>query len=103
MYAVIKTGGKQYRVAENDVLRIEKLEAEAGSDVTFDEVMLVGEGSDVKIGSPLVEGATVTGTVLDQIKGDKIVVFKKKRRKNYRKKQGHRQRITVVRVTKIAA
>ncbi len=100
MYAVIRTGGKQYRVAPNEVIRIEKLEAEPGTTVEFDEVLLVG-GEETRIGRPLVEGAKVTATVLDQIKGPKIVVFKKKRRKNYRRKRGHRQRLTLLRVQDI--
>ncbi len=100
MYAVIRTGGKQYRVAPNEVIRVEKLEAEPGSTVEFDEVLLVG-GEETRIGRPLVEGAKVTATVLDQIKGPKIVVFKKKRRKNYRRKRGHRQRLTLLRVQDI--
>jgi len=103
MYAVIKTGGKQYRVAENDVIRVEKLDAEVGSQVALGEILLVGGGGDVKVGTPTVEGASVKADVLDQIKADKIVVFKKKRRKNYRKKQGHRQRLTVLRIREIAA
>ena len=100
MYAVIRTGGKQYRVAPNEVVRVEKIEAEPGSTVEFDEVLLVG-GEETRVGRPLVEGAKVTATVLDQIKGPKIVVFKKKRRKNYRRKRGHRQQLTVLRVQDI--
>ncbi len=100
MYAVIRTGGKQYRVARNEVIRIEKIEAEPGSTVEFEEVLLVG-GEETRVGRPLVEGAKVTATVLDQIKGPKIVVFKKKRRKNYRRKRGHRQQLTVLRVQDI--
>ena len=103
MYAVIKTGGKQYRVAKNDVIRVEKIDAEAGSSVDLDEVLLVGGGDEARVGTPLVDGAKVTATVLEQIKGEKIVVFKKKRRKNYRRKKGHRQLLTVLRVTDIAA
>ena len=100
MYAVIRTGGKQYRVAPNEVVRVEKIEAEPGSTVEFDEVLLVG-GEETRVGRPLVEGAKVTATVLDQIKGPKIVIFKKKRRKNYRRKRGHRQQLTVLRVQDI--
>ncbi len=100
MYAVIRTGGKQYRVARNEVIRIEKIEAEPGSTVEFEEVLLVG-GEETRVGRPLVEGAKVTATVLDQIKGPKIVIFKKKRRKNYRRKRGHRQQLTVLRVQDI--
>ncbi|MEZ5824059.1 MAG: 50S ribosomal protein L21 [Geminicoccaceae bacterium] len=103
MYAVIKTGGKQYRVAKNDVIKVEKLEAEAGSTIDLDEVLLVGGDGEAVVGSPRVEGASVKAEVLEQIKGDKIVVFKKKRRKNHRRKRGHRQLLTVLRITDIAA
>ncbi|GBD40847.1 50S ribosomal protein L21 [bacterium HR39] len=101
MYAVIRTGGKQYRVARDQVLFVEKLEAEPGSTVEFDEVLMVGGDGEVRIGRPLVEGAKVRATVLDQIRGPKIVVFKLKRRKNYRRKKGHRQYQTVVRIADI--
>ncbi len=102
MYAVIRTGGKQYRVARDQVLFVEKLDAEPGSTVEFDEVLMVGgEDGEVRIGRPLVEGAKVRATVLDQIRGPKIVVFKFKRRKNYRRKKGHRQYRTVVRIADI--
>ena len=100
MYAVIRTGGKQYKVAANDVITIEKLPAEAGAVVQFDEVLMVGGGKN-SVGAPLVAGACVTGTVLDQIKGDKVLVFKKRRRHNYRRKNGHRQLGTVVRIAGI--
>ncbi|MCB1969693.1 MAG: 50S ribosomal protein L21 [Geminicoccaceae bacterium] len=103
MYAVIKTGGKQYRVAKNDVIKVEKLEAEAGSSVDFGEVLLVGGDGEPKVGTPLIDGAKVTAEVLEQIKGDKVVIFKKKRRKNFRRKRGHRQLLTVLRITDIAA
>jgi len=100
MYAVIKTGGKQYRVQEGDVLRIEKLDAENGKEVTFDDVLMVGEGSSVKAGSD-VASASVTGVITESGRGQKIVVFKKRRRKNYRLTQGHRQSFTSVRIDKI--
>jgi len=103
MYAVIRTGGKQYRVARNDVITIEKLNAEKGATVSFDEVLMVGGEGAAKVGAPLVAGAKVTGTVLDQGKGDKILVFKKRRRKNSRRKNGHRQFETVVRIADIVA
>ena len=103
MYAVIKTGGKQYRVAKNDVIKVEKLEAEAGSSVDFGEVLLVGGDGEPKVGTPLIDGAKVTAEVLEQIKGDMVVIFKKKRRKNFRRKRGHRQLLTVLRITDIAA
>lgn len=102
MFAVVKTGGKQYRVAEGDVIKVEKLEAEAGKKVTLDEVLMVGDDKGIKVGEPLVKGAKVTAEVLEQKKDKKITVFKKKRRHNYRRKVGHRQEITVLRVTKIA-
>lgn len=101
MYAVIRTGGKQYRVATNQVIEVEKLDAEAGSTVELSEVLMVGEGDNATVGSPLVEGASVTATVLEQGKGPKLIVFKKRRRKNYRRKTGHRQKLTVLRVTDI--
>lgn len=103
MYAIIKTGGKQYRVAEGDVTTVEKLAAEANDSVTFDEVLTVVNNSDVKVGTPKVEGAKVTGTVLEQGKAKKILVFKYKAKSNYRRRQGHRQRFTKVRIEKIEA
>ena len=103
MFAVVKTGGKQYRVAEGDVIKVEKLEGDAGKDVTLDEVLMIGDDKGVKVGEPLLKGANVTAEVLEQKKDTKITVFKKKRRHNYRRKKGHRQEITVLRVTKIAA
>jgi len=101
MYAVIRTGGKQYKVAPDDIIAIEKLLAEAGSSVVFDEVLLLGDGGDVTAGAPLVAGASVKADVVEQTRGDKIIVFKKKRRKNYRRRHGHRQNLTVVRITDI--
>ena len=101
MYAVIRTGGKQYRVAENDVIRVEKLAGAAGEQVEFGEVLMLGNGADSDVGAPLVDGARVMATILDQARGPKIVVFKKKRRKNYRRTRGHRQDVTVLRVTDI--
>jgi large subunit ribosomal protein L21 len=101
MFAVIRTGGKQYRVAKNDVIFIEKLAGEAGDDIAFPEVLATGEGESQSVGTPLVQGATVVATVLEQRKGDKVIIFKKKRRHNYRRKKGHRQLLTVVRITDI--
>lgn len=103
MFAVVKTGGKQYRVAEGDVIKVEKLEGETGKNVTLDEVLMIGDDKGVKVGEPLLKGANVTAEVLEQKKDKKITVFKKKRRHNYRRKKGHRQEITVLRVKKIAA
>jgi large subunit ribosomal protein L21 len=102
MYAIIATGGKQYRVAEGDLLRIEKLEAEVGSTVDFDQVLMVGEGEDVRVGAPLVEGGKVTATVESHGRGDKVRIVKFRRRKHYRKQMGHRQYYTAVRITGIA-
>jgi large subunit ribosomal protein L21 len=101
MYAVIKTGGKQYRVAANDVLEIEKLDGEAGSTLEFTDVLMVGEGESVTIGSPLVAGAKVTAELVAQTRGPKLIAFKKRRRKNSRRKKGHRQDLTRVRITDI--
>ncbi len=103
MYAIIKTGGKQYRVAEGDIITIEKLEQQAEEAVTFDQVLSVVNGEDVKVGQPLVAGAKVTGTVLAQGKAKKILVFKYKAKSNYRRRQGHRQPFTKVRIEKIEA
>ena len=103
MYAVIRTGGKQYRVVENDVLFIEKLTAEAGSDVEFGEVLAVDTGAGTVVGAPLVAGAKVVGKVLEQKKDDKVIIFKKRQRKTYRRMRGHRQQLTVVRITGITA
>ncbi len=102
MFAVIKTGGKQYRVQENTILRIEKLEAEAGAKVAFDEVLLLSEKGKITVGKPLVSGAKVEATVLEQMRDRKVIVFKKKRRHNYRRKKGHRQHLTVVQIQKIS-
>lgn len=103
MFAVIKTGGKQYKVAKDDILKVEKLDVEAGKTVTFDTVLLVGDGSKMTVGSPALSGAKVTAEVLEQTRGDKIIVFKKKRRHNYRRKAGHKQDLTVVKITGIKA
>jgi len=100
MYAVIKTGGKQYRVQEGDILRVEKLDAETGSEVTFDDVLMIGGGDAVKSGGDTAS-ATVSATVTASGRGQKIVVFKKRRRKNYRLTQGHRQSFTSVRIDSI--
>lgn len=103
MYAVIVTGGKQYCVAEGELLHVEKLTGEAGGKITFDQVLLVGGESAPKIGTPLVQGATVEGEIVQQGREKKILVLKKKRRKGYQKRQGHRQYFTAVKVTKILA
>jgi large subunit ribosomal protein L21 len=101
MYAVIRTGGKQYKVEEGDILRVEKLEAEKGDTVTFADVLLLG-GDEYAIGSPTVKGAQVSASVVRQLRDKKILVFKMKRRKRYRRTIGHRQYLTEVRITKIS-
>lgn len=101
MYAVIKTGGKQYRVQEGDILMVEKLDAEEGSTVQFNEVLAVSGDDGLKVGTPVVAGAVVEANVLGQGKNKKIIVFKYKPKKNYRRKQGHRQPYTRVQITKI--
>ena len=104
MFAVIKTGGKQYRVAANETLQIEKLAGKAGETVTFGEVlMLGGEGAEAQVGAPLLEGASVLGEIVEQKRGRKIIIFKKRRRQNSRRKNGHRQEFTLVRITDIMA
>jgi large subunit ribosomal protein L21 len=103
MFAVIRTGGKQYRVAPDDVIKVEKLDVEEGAEVRLTDVLIVGEGETQTLGAPLVDGAIVTATVVAQGRAPKIIVFKKKRRKNYRRKAGHRQDITILRVTGIDA
>lgn len=101
MYAVIKTGGKQYKVAKNDVVVVEKLAAEAGATVELDQVLMVGGEGKTEVGAPFVAGASVAAEVIDQARGPKVTIFKKKRRKNHRRKAGHRQDLTVLRVTDI--
>ena len=101
MYAVVKTGGKQYRVAKDDVLKIERLPGEEGDIITLDEVLMLGEGSAVTVGAPLIAGASVAAEIVEQARGPKIVIFKKRRRQNYRRKKGHRQLLTVVKITDI--
>jgi len=101
MYAVIKTGGKQYRVKEGDLLEIEKLGAEKGQKINFDQVLLIEDESRVLVGTPVVENAVVRAEVVENYKGDKVLIFKKKRRKQYRRTKGHRQELTKVRIEKI--
>ena len=103
LYAIIKTGGKQYKVAEGNEIIIEKLDAEEGSSVTFEEVLAVGEGEEIKFGRPLIEGAKVTGSVVKNGKGPKLRIFKYKHKTNYRRRQGHRQPFTKVKIEKIEA
>lgn len=103
MHAIIVTGGKQYKVAEGDVLYIEKLDAEAGQSVTFDQVLAVLDGDKATFGAPVVEGASVTANVVKNGKGKKVLVFKYKPKKNYRRRQGHRQPYTKVEITRVNA
>ena len=100
-YAVVGTGGKQYRVKAGDTLKVELLAGDAGSTVTLDQVLALSDGKDLKVGTPLVKGAKVSATVVEQTKAPKVVAFKKKRRKGYSRKVGHRQPLTVLRVTSI--
>ncbi len=102
MFAVLKTGGKQYKVSQGDVIQVEKLEGNVGDEVTLDQVLMIGEDEKVDVGSPLLEGSLVIGEIIDQGKGKKIIVFKKRRRKNSRCKNGHRQFITHLKITKIS-
>jgi large subunit ribosomal protein L21 len=103
MFAVIRTGGKQYKVAPNDLITVEKLGGDPGATIELGEVLMVGEGADVTTGAPLIAGASVSATLVEQRRGPKIIVFKKKRRQNYRRKNGHRQYETVLRITGITA
>ena len=103
MYAVIKTGGKQYRVAAGEKLKIEQIPAEVGAEITLDQILMLGEGETVKIGAPLVSGAAVKATVLSQGRHDKVKIFKMRRRKHYQKHQGHRQNYTEIRIDGISA
>jgi large subunit ribosomal protein L21 len=103
MYAVIKTGGKQYRVSTGQKIKVEQIPADVGAEITLDQVLMVGEGESVKIGAPVVEGATVKVTVIAQGRHDKIQIFKMRRRKHYQKHQGHRQNYTELRIEAISA
>jgi large subunit ribosomal protein L21 len=103
MFAVIKTGGKQYRVAAQDTITVAKLAGEPGAAVTFDQVVMMSNDNGVEVGAPLVAGVTVTGEVVAQTRGEKVIAFKKRRRQNSRRKRGHRQDYTIVRITEILA
>ena len=103
MYAIIETGGKQYRVTEGDQVRIEKIKAADGEQVKFDKVLVLGDGAEAKVGAPYVDGAAVFGDVIETGKGKKVIIFKYKAKKDYRKKQGHRQPYTLVEITGISA
>jgi large subunit ribosomal protein L21 len=102
-YAIIQTGGKQYRVSEGDVLSVEKLDVEAGKETTFSDVLLVVNGDKINLGTPLVSGASVKAEVVDQYKDDKVIAFKFKRRKGYHRTVGHRRQLTELKITKISA
>jgi large subunit ribosomal protein L21 len=102
MYAVIKTGGKQYRVAQNDLLEIERLPGEKGGTIEFGEVLMLGGDGAATVGAPFIKGAKVTAELVDQTRGPKVIAFKKRRRKNSRRKKGHRQDLTLVRITAIS-
>ena len=102
MYAIIETGGKQYRVENGESIKVEKLNAENGSVVVFDKVLAAGEGADIKVGTPYLDGITVEGKVVESGKRDKVIIFKYKAKKDYRKKQGHRQPYTEVEIISIA-
>ena len=103
MYAIIETGGKQYRVTPGEILNVEKIDAQVGSEHEFDKVLLVANGDDIQIGSPVVEGAKVTAEVIEHGKAKKVMVFKKKRRKGYKVKRGHRQQYTTITIKAISA
>jgi large subunit ribosomal protein L21 len=103
MYAVLSTGGKQYKVEEGDILRIEKISGDVGASVSFNKVLMFSDGEKVRVGTPLIDGISVSGHIVEQDKAKKILIFKYKRRKNYRRKQGHRQPYTAVKIDSITA
>ena len=103
MFAIIRTGGKQYKVETGTKLRVEKLSADKGASFSFDQVLMVDNDGKMSIGAPFVKGATVTAEIIDQVRDDKVLVFKKRRRKNYRRTKGHRQDLTLIKVTGIKA
>ena len=102
MYAVVKTGGKQYRVVQGDVIQVEKLETPIGETLNLGKVLLAGDGADIQVGGPYLKNCTVIGEVTEQLKDKKIIVFKKRRRKNYRRKNGHRQEMTRIKIMQIS-
>jgi len=102
MFAIIRTGGKQYRVAKDDVITVEKLAGEPGGSITLSDVLMAGQGADAKAGAPVLAGAAVTATIVEHRLDDKVLIFKKRRRHNYRRKRGHRQPQTVLRITEIS-
>ena len=102
MFAIIETGGKQYRVTKDDVISIEKIAGKPGDNVTLDQVLLLNDDKDINLGTPLLKGAKVSATIVNQAKSDKVIVFKKKRRHNYRRLKGHRQELTYLKITDIS-
>ena len=102
MFAIIETGGKQYRVTKDDVISIEKIAGKPGDNVTLDQVLLLNDDKDINLGTPLLKGAKVSATIVNQAKADKVIVFKKKRRHNYRRLKGHRQELTYLKITDIS-
>lgn len=103
MYAMVEIGGQQFRVEKDKTIKTQKLPGEVGENVTFDRVLMVADGQQVRIGRPVVSGANVAGTIVDQFRDDKVIIFKKKRRKSYRRKNGHRQSLTKVRIDAITS
>lgn len=103
MYAVVKSGGKQYKIQEGDTFRVEKLAGEVGAEIAFDDVLMFSDGENVQVGTPTLDNVTVKGTVVEQGQAKKIIVFKYKRRKRYRRKQGHRQQYTAIKVDSISS
>jgi len=103
MFAVVKTGGKQYKVQKDDTIKVEKLDVKEGDSIDLSDVLFINDGKSVKVGEPVVKGAKVVAKVLEQARAPKITIFKKKRRQNYRRKKGHRQPLTVLRITDIKA
>ena len=103
MFAIIRTGGKQYKVSKDSYLQVEKLDAEVGSKIQLSEVLMLSDGDKTTIGAPVVQGAVVTAEILEQGRGEKVIIFKKRRRQNYRRKNGHRQLLTTIKITDIKA
>ncbi len=103
MFAVIRTGGKQYKVQKDDIIEVEKLEGDAGDVIAIDDVLFLNDGKKATVGAPAIKGASVSATLVKQKRADKVVIFKKKRRQNYRRKKGHRQHLTVLKITDIKA
>jgi len=103
MFAVIRTGGKQYKVQQDTFLKVEKLDAEVGSKIDITDILMISDGDKTTVGAPIIEGAKVVAEVLEQGRGEKVIIFKKRRRQNYRRKNGHRQDLTTIKITEIKA